>query len=116
MNSKLILISVVLASILFLSIGVSAKDFDVTDISYSYVGGYPVYGGYAYGGYINPYTGMIDYPYTYTYVPTYTTYYPTYYSGYDYYYGPRYYDYGYYGYNTISYSDATSSLSFSWVR
>jgi len=129
MNFKIFLISVIFATLFVFSVGVSAKDFDVTDISYSYVGyGYPAYGP-AYGpvgGYVDPYTGVIInsnyYPITYYPTPYYqtnyypvtyypTTYYPTvYYSGYNYNYG-----YGYYN-NSISYSDNDSSITFSWMR
>jgi len=144
MNSKIFLISVVLATLLIFSVGVSAKDFDVTDISYSYVGyGYPAYGpatiygsAYPVGGYIDPYTGMIgysDYYYPTSYYPDpyYSDYYypATYYPAYsDYYYPTNYYPTGYYsdyynyGYgnnyynNSISYSDDTTSLTFSWMR
>jgi len=100
MNIRLMLIGLLAVMLVVLMTGnISAENFEVTDISYSYLSYYhpyypnvPYYNSYNhydyYSGYVNPYTGYSN-PYSgyvgYTvspgyYTPSvYSTYYPAYY-------------------------------------
>lgn len=114
MNKKIFGFLIAIMFLVFTTSLIEARNFDITDISYSYLSyNYPYYpnvpyyntGVYSYGyysaGYVNPYTGYITSPYTYYVtrpvvtrpVYTYTTYLP---------------------YRTISYSSPSAYITFSW--